>query len=89
MPNALINDVLQENIPYETGAMVLDLSKDRILRVNTRSGYRKIQAKAVILAMGCRERTREMIEIPGTPTGRYFYGRQCAEHGKSAKYQNW
>ena len=71
----LINDVLQEKIPYETGAMVLDLSKDRILRVNTRSGYRKIQAKAVILAMGCRERTREMIEIPGTrPAGVFTAG---------------
>jgi thioredoxin reductase len=38
--------------------------------VNSADGYRLIRAGAVVLAMGCRERTREMIEIPGTrPAG--------------------
>jgi thioredoxin reductase len=71
----LIEDVAREDIRCETGAMVLDLSADRMLRVNARSGYRLIKASSVILAMGCRERTREMIEIPGTrPAGIFTAG---------------
>jgi len=71
----LIEDVDKEGIRAETGAMVLDLTSDRVLRVNSRSGYRLIRAKSVILAMGCRERTREMIEIPGTrPAGIFTAG---------------
>jgi thioredoxin reductase len=66
----LAEDVGREGIGVETGAMVLDLSSDRVLRINSRSGYKLVQAKSVVLAMGCRERTREMIEIPGTrPAG--------------------
>jgi NADPH-dependent 2,4-dienoyl-CoA reductase/sulfur reductase-like enzyme len=66
----LIEDVVREPIRVETGAMVLDLTPDRVLRINARSGYRLVRAGAVVLAMGCRERTREMIEIPGTrPAG--------------------
>jgi len=45
--------------------MVLDLAAVRTMRVNSRGGYGLVRAKAVILAMGCRERTRDMIEIPG------------------------
>ncbi len=71
----LIEDVAREPIKVETGAMVLDLSPDRLLRVNSRGGYRLIRAGAVILAMGCRERTRDMIEIPGTrPAGVFTAG---------------
>jgi NADPH-dependent 2,4-dienoyl-CoA reductase/sulfur reductase-like enzyme len=52
------------------GAMVLDLSSDRLLRVAARDGYRLLRPRAVVLAMGCRERTREMIGLPGTrPAG--------------------
>jgi thioredoxin reductase len=66
----LVGDVVREPIEVETGAMVLDLSPDRVLRINSRAGYKLVQAKSVVLAMGCRERTREMIEIPGTrPAG--------------------
>jgi thioredoxin reductase len=71
----LAEDVAREPIRVETGAMVLDLAPDRVLRVNTRSGYRLIRAGAVVLAMGCRERTRDMIEIPGTrPAGVFTAG---------------
>jgi thioredoxin reductase len=71
----LIEDTVREGIRSETGAMVLDLSADRVLRVNARSGYRLVRAKSVVLAMGCRERTREMIEIPGTrPAGIFTAG---------------
>jgi NADPH-dependent 2,4-dienoyl-CoA reductase/sulfur reductase-like enzyme len=66
----LAEDVAREPIRTETGAMVLDLSADRVLRIASREGYRLVQAGAVVLAMGCRERTRDMIEIPGTrPAG--------------------
>lgn len=71
----LIEDVLREPISVVTGAMVLDLSPDRVLRIDSREGYRLVEAGAVILAMGCRERTREMIEIPGTrPAGIFTAG---------------
>jgi len=71
----LIEDVVREPIKVETGAMVLDLAPDRVLRVNSRAGYKLIQARSVVLAMGCRERTREMIEIPGTrPAGIFTAG---------------
>ncbi|MGB8957555.1 MAG: FAD-dependent oxidoreductase [Candidatus Aminicenantales bacterium] len=71
----LTEDVLREPIGVETGAMVLDLTPDRLLRVNSRQGYRLVEARAVVLAMGCRERTREMIEIPGTrPAGIFTAG---------------
>jgi len=71
----LIEDVVREPIRIETGAMVLDLTPDRVLRINSRAGYRLVRAGAVVLAMGCRERTREMIEIPGTrPAGVFTAG---------------
>ena len=66
----LAEDVAREPIAVETGAMVLDLTPERVLRINSRTGYRLVQAGAVVMAMGCRERTREMLEIPGTrPAG--------------------
>jgi thioredoxin reductase len=71
----LAEDALREGVRAETGAMVLDLTADRLLRVNSARGYRLIKAGAIILAMGCRERTREMIEIPGTrPAGVFTAG---------------
>jgi thioredoxin reductase len=75
----LTEDVAEEGVRVETGAMVLDLSPNLILRVNARSGYGLVRAKSVVLAMGCRERTREMIEIPGDrPAGVWTAG--SAQH---------
>ncbi len=66
----LTDEAVREGVRFLTGAMVLDLSPDRVLRVNGPDAYRIIRAGAVVLAMGCRERTREMIGIPGTrPAG--------------------
>ena len=67
----------QLNIPCLSGAMVLDLSPDRVLTVTGReTGLVQIQAQAVILAMGCRERPRGALNIPGTrPRGHLF--RRC------------
>ncbi len=71
----LAEDADRGGVRFETGAMVLDLTPDRLLRVNARSGYRLIRARSVVLAMGCRERTREMIEIPGSrPAGIFTAG---------------
>jgi len=71
----LAEDVDREGVRVETGTMVLDLSADRMLRINSRGGYGLVRAKAIILAMGCRERTRDMIEIPGArPAGVWTAG---------------
>lgn len=55
--------------------IVLNLSKDRILRISREGEIKEIKAKAVVLAMGCRERTRGALSIPGhRPAGVYTAG---------------
>ena len=55
------------NIPMLLNAMVLDFSPEKVLTVSSRKeGLQQIRAKAVILAMGCRERPRGALNIPGT-----------------------
>ena len=51
--------------------MVLDVTTDKTVHcVNPKNGYMFLQAKSIVLAMGCRERTRGAISIPGTrPAG--------------------
>lgn len=63
-------------IEYKLNSMVLDLTADKMVHyVNRNDGYCCVQAKAVILAMGCRERTRGNITIPGDrPAGIYTAG---------------
>ncbi len=63
-------------IPVETDTMVLDISKDKTVTILSRKrGVEQIQAKAVILAMGCRERPRGALNIPGyRPQGVYTAG---------------
>lgn len=71
----LAEDVVKAKIKISLETMVLDLTSSLVLRVSSRQGYRQIQARSVVLAMGCRERTREMILIPGTrPAGIYPAG---------------
>ena len=69
-------DRLQDlGIKVMEGSIVLSLDENRVLSVSSREGYRIIQADAVILAMGCRERTRGAISIPGRrPSGIYTAG---------------
>ena len=58
-----------------TGAMVTGLTPDRTLTAVTRRGLLTCRAGAVVLATGCRERTRGAIAIPGTrPAGIYTAG---------------
>ncbi|MEY8000138.1 NAD(P)/FAD-dependent oxidoreductase [Clostridium sp. Mt-5] len=64
-----------ENVEIETEATVIGLTKDKEVTAATRNGLKKYKAKAVILSMGCRERTRGAISIPGTrPAGIFTAG---------------
>ena len=50
--------------------MVTNLTKDKVLTILNEEGEQDIQAKAVVLAMGCRENNRQALNIPGTrPAG--------------------
>jgi len=64
------------DIQYKTDTMVISITKDRIIHaINSKDGYFTIGAKAIILAMGCRERTAGAIAIPGTrPSGVFTAG---------------
>jgi thioredoxin reductase len=54
-------------IPYKLNTMVLDISSDKVVTaVNDTDGVIELRAKAIILAMGCRERPRGAINIPGS-----------------------
>ena len=60
---------------YSLNTMALDLTADRELTICSKEGMRVIQAKAVVLSMGCRERTRGALRIPGTrPAGIFTAG---------------
>ncbi|MBC2400085.1 NAD(P)/FAD-dependent oxidoreductase [Clostridium tetanomorphum] len=62
-----IEKVIEMNIPYRLNTMVIDLNKDKIITaVNGEDGIIEIKAKAVILTMGCRERPRGALNIPGS-----------------------
>jgi len=56
--------------------MVIDFTADKIVHaVNNKEGLIEIKTKAIILAMGCRERTRGAINMPGfRPAGIYTAG---------------
>ena len=71
-----INLIKNTSVKYMTDTMVTSLSPDRRVRaLSADKGLMDIQADAVILAMGCRERTRGMLHIPGTrPGGIYTAG---------------
>ncbi len=62
-----IAQVAETDIDVKTDTMVLDISETNIVTaVNKADGLLKIQAKAIVLAMGCRERPRGALEIAGT-----------------------
>lgn len=71
-----IDQLMAEKIEYKLNTMVLDISKDKLVSaLNREDGILEIQAKAVILAMGCRERSRGALNIPGyRPAGVYSAG---------------
>lgn len=54
-------------IPYKLNTMVLNVSSDKVVTtVSYEDGIQEIKAKSIILAMGCRERPRGAINIPGS-----------------------
>lgn len=68
--------VRELGIPFKLNTMVLDITEDKVITAtNPTDGIFTIEAKAVILAMGCRERSRGALNIAGTrPAGVYSAG---------------
>lgn len=71
-----IAQVEELHIPYKLNTMVLDLAADKtVTAMNKTDGLFQLHPKAVILAMGCRERPRGALNIPGyRPAGIYTAG---------------
>lgn len=71
-----IQEAKTMKIPFLLHTMVLDISEEKVITaINPQEGIFQIQAKAVILAMGCRERPRGALNIPGCrPAGIYCAG---------------
>ncbi len=71
-----IRQVQELEIPYKLNTMVLDITPERVVHaMNREDGLFSVQAGAVILAMGCRERPRGALNIPGyRPAGIYSAG---------------
>ena len=68
--------VKELGISYKLNTMVLDITKDKkVIATNSEDGIFEIQAKAIILAMGCRERAKGALNIAGDrPSGVYSAG---------------
>ncbi|SFH93886.1 Thioredoxin reductase [Tindallia magadiensis] len=70
-----INQLKNEDIEVHLNTMVMDLTEDRRVTALGEQGIWQIQGKAVVLAMGCRERTAGAIDIQGyRPAGVYNAG---------------
>ena len=71
-----IDQVEELGIEYKLNTMVMDISADKVITaMNREEGMFELQAKAVILAMGCRERSKGALNIPGyRPAGIYSAG---------------
>lgn len=70
-----INKVRETDISCYLGTMVIDVTKDRQVIAMSPDGMLVFEAGAIVLAMGCRERTRGQIKIPGTrPAGVFTAG---------------
>ncbi len=68
-------DVIHQGIKVMSDTMVLDMTAEKELILSNTDGIGILKAKAIILAMGCRERTRDNILIPGTrPAGIFTAG---------------
>ena len=60
-----IDEVKKLEIPYMVDSMVLEITPEKDVIVSSPRGLLVFHAKAIILAMGCRERTRGQIRVPG------------------------
>ena len=63
--------VIKRGIPYRLNTMVLDITPEKtVTAINAEDGVFTVEARTVILAMGCRERSRGALNIPGSrPAG--------------------
>lgn len=68
--------VRERNIPFKLNTMVLDISPDKVVTaINSEDGMFMLRAKAIILAMGCRERPKGALNICGSrPSGIFTAG---------------
>ena len=68
--------VRELNIPFKLNTMVLDITPDKVITAtNSTDGIFTIEAKTIILAMGCRERSKGALNIPGSrPAGIFSAG---------------
>ena len=75
-----IEQVEERGIEYKLNTMVMDISPEKVVTATNREdGILLLQANAIILAMGCRERSRGALNIPGyRPAGIYSAG--TAQH---------
>ena len=70
-----IDQVKEMGVEYVTDTTVLDITPSKMVVAASRKGLTEYQANAVVLAMGCRERTRAALSIPGTrPAGIFNAG---------------
>ena len=71
-----IQGVIERNIPFKTNTTVLSVTKDKeVTVINKTDGVFTLKAKAIILAMGCRERSKGALDIAGSrPAGLYSAG---------------
>ncbi|MFN3534406.1 MAG: NAD(P)/FAD-dependent oxidoreductase [Desulfatiglandales bacterium] len=70
-----IDQLESEGVDYMLSTMVTRMGRDRSLEVSSVKGLKRIEAKAIVLSMGCRERTHGAIMLPGTrPSGIYTAG---------------
>jgi NADPH-dependent 2,4-dienoyl-CoA reductase/sulfur reductase-like enzyme len=70
-----IDEVKKRNIKYVTNTAVTDISRDKVVTAFSPDGLVQYKADAILLTMGCRERTRGALSIPGTrPAGIFTAG---------------
>ena len=71
-----VKQIPELGIESLTDTMVMDITPTRkVYATNSKAGYLEIQAKAIVMAMGCRERTRAQIRVPGNrPAGVFTAG---------------
>lgn len=71
-----IEQLLEEKIEYKLNTMVLEITPNKtVIAMNRQEGVLQIHAKAIVLAMGCRERARGSLNIPGyRPAGVFLAG---------------
>ena len=71
-----IDMVTATDIEVKLDTMVLEVDKRKVVHaVNSKDGYMTLEARSIVLAMGCRERSRGAISIPGDrPSGIFTAG---------------